>query len=368
MRWPTATRTHAFALALACSFVATKASAQEPSREEAPPPDKLDDLPPIQTEEGKVIPPPPPDVPRMRPPVRPIDATDHPPDPLVDIIPISPTDNRTGGDHPSDWRPKRNIYTSTADVVVVGAAASIALTAAIVRPHSAHAYGGVLYDDDAREFLRVKSRDGRYMVRDASDVGASLLTTWPFLVDSLLTAWWYRGDVKLARNMALVSAEAIGITAAMQGLTNTVASRERPYGRHCGVSPSVDSQALPERIADCEGSVRYRSFFSGHAAATFASAGVLCSHHLGLGLLGGPWDAVTCVSAFAVATSTALFRVMSDMHYATDVSLGAVIGTSVGLVVPWMHLSSPIEGDQRPRPVQMRIAPVGHGLGLTGSF
>jgi membrane-associated phospholipid phosphatase len=303
----------------------------------------------------------------MRPPVRPIDATDHPPDPRVELIPIPPTDNRTGGDRPSDWRPRRNIYTSTGDVVIVGAAASIALASALVRPHDAHAFGGVLFDDDARDFLRIKSRDGRYMVRDASDVGASFLTTWPFLVDSPLTAWWYRGDVKLARSMALVSAEAIGVATAIQGITNVAGSRERPYGRHCGQSPSVDSQAIPEKVADCEGSVRYRSFFSGHSAAAFAAAGVLCSHHLGLGLLGDPWDTVTCVSAFAVATSTAVFRVMSDMHYATDVSLGAVIGTSVGFIVPWLHMSPPIEGD-RPRPVQMRIAPVGQGLGVTGSF
>lgn len=341
---------------------ASAEDAPPPPVAQPPPPDTLDDLPPIQTEEGTVIPPPPPNVPRMRAPVRPIDASNHPPDPLVDIIPISETDNRTGGDDPANWRPRRNIYTSGTDVLVTGAAVGIALATAILPPRSKHLKGGVLYDEDARDLLRISSRDGRYLVRDVSDVGASLTTTWPFLVDALLTAWWYRGDVKLARNMTLVSAEAISITIAAQGITNTVASRERPYGRLCG-------NALPENSVDCEGTVRYRSFFSGHAAAAFASAGVLCSHHLGLALLGGPWDAVTCVTAFGVATTTAIFRVMSDVHYATDVSLGAVIGTSVGLIVPWMHMSPPIEGvDTRPGRLQMRLAPVGSGLGVAGTW
>lgn len=323
-------------------------------------PDGLDELPPIQTEEGDVIPPPPPEVPRMREPIRPIDATSTPPDPLVDVIPIPPTDNRYGGDDPANWRPKRNIYTSTGDVVLTGAAAGIALTTAIVPPQEAHVRGGVLFDEAARDALRLGDRNWRYRVRDASDVGASLLTTWPFLVDALLSAWWYRGDVKLARNMALVAAETLALSTAAQGVTNTIASRERPYGRTCG-------NDLPENTNDCEGNVRYRSFFSGHAAATFASAGILCWNHLGLRLLGGPWDAMTCVTGYALATTTALFRTMSDMHYASDITLGAIIGTSVGLVVPWMHLSPPIT-DDRPGRVHVKVAPVGQGFGLAGSF
>src|SRR5688500_14858300 len=133
--------TASISILVACvSFEATVWAQDTPS----PPPDKLDDLPPIQTEEGVVIPPPPPEVPRMRAPVRPIDATNTPPDALVDVFPIPPTDNRYGGQHPSAWQPQRNIYTSTGDVVLTSAAAGLALTAAIVPPHDAHVKGGVL--------------------------------------------------------------------------------------------------------------------------------------------------------------------------------------------------------------------------------
>lgn len=295
----------------------------------------------------------------MRAPVRPADATPHPPDPLVEVLPIPPTDNRTGGDDPSNWRPKRNIYTSTGDVLLVLASAGVAVSAAIISPQDKRARGAVLFDDTVRDALRLRSSEARYSIRDASDVGASLITTWPFLVDALLTAWWYRGDVKLARNIALVAAEAISLSTAVQGVTNTVAARERPYGNLCG-------QEFPEATVDCEGDVRYRSFFSGHAAAAFASAGVLCVHHLGLGLLGGPWDAITCGTSVAVAGAVATFRVMSDMHYATDISLGALIGSGIGVAVPLLHLSASVE--YRAARIEMRIAPVGRGVGLVGSF
>src|SRR5690606_5790145 len=140
----------------------------------------------------------------------------------------------------------------TSDVVITGSAAGVALAMAILAPQNSRVRGGVLFDEDARDLLRVRSLNVRYMVRDASDVGASLATTWPFLVDALLTAWWYRGDGKLARNMALVAAETMAITAAAQGITNTSVARERPYGRLCG-------DGLPGNSVDCEGNVRYRS-------------------------------------------------------------------------------------------------------------
>ncbi len=289
---------------------------------------------------------------------------DSPPDPLVPVIPIPRTDNRIGGDDPSEWRPRRTLHTDVTDLLVTGGAAGLALSAAIIPPASRHAKGGVLFDEGARDFLRVSSRDGRYIVRDASDVGVSLASTWPFLVDALLTAWWHRGDVRLARNMALVSAEAFTLAAAAQGMTNTLVSRERPYGRLCG------TEELPDSSVDCQGNVRYRSFFSGHSTLSFTSAGLLCVHHLGLGLLGGPWDAMTCVSGFGVAVSTAMFRVMSDMHYATDVSVGAIVGTSVGLLVPWLHLGPPPGTPEAARAgrIDVRVTPVGQGIGLAGSF
>ena len=114
----------------------------------------------------------------------------------------------------------------------------------------------------------------------ASDVILSLEATWPFFVDALITTWWYRGSPDAAAQMALVDGEALAIVTAIQGATNTIVSRERPYGQTCG------TPELPNATNDCEGNVRYRSFFSGHSAFTFMAAGLICVHHEKLDLLG----------------------------------------------------------------------------------
>ena len=257
------------------------------------------------------------------------------------------------------WNPKRDMRAGTTDWIVTGGAAGVALGAAIVSPLSDHARGGVLVDEEARDTLRARARQVRFALRDASDVGVSLASTWPFLVDALLTAWWYRGDSRLARDMAIVTAETFSIVAALQGVTNNLVSRERPYGRLCG------EPGFPDSSIECEGNVRYRSFFSGHASLSFASASAVCVNHLGVGLLGAPWDALTCASGYVIATTTAMFRVAGDMHYISDVAVGALVGTSIGLLVPSLHLSRPLV---ETRAMDVRITPVGQGIGLSGSF
>jgi len=259
-----------------------------------------------------------------------------------------------------DWHPRRDVHFGTADYVVTGAAVGAVIAGAVITPSSRHWRGGILFDEDVRDALRIDSLRGRYWVRDMSDVGVSLASTWPFLVDALVTAWWYRGRADLAREMALVSAQAFAIAAAVQGGANLLGSRERPFGRLCGTE-------IPEKSVDCEPGVRYRSFFSGHATLAFTSAGLLCANHLGLGLLGKTGDVVTCAAGFTVASATALFRVMSDMHYASDAAIGALVGTAAGLAVPLLHFRRPAT-EPAAGELDVRIGPVGRGVGLVGTF
>ncbi len=265
-------------------------------------------------------------------------------------------------DRDASWQPKRTIKITTADYFVTGAGVAGAFVGAIFPPRSKHVRGGVLADEDARDFVRLESRSARYQIRDASDVGVSLLSTWPFLVDALISAWWYRGDAALARKMAFMNAEAFALVAAVQGITTNIASRERPYGRLCG------TDQIPNATIDCEGNVRYRSFFSGHATLSFTSAALLCSNHLGLGLLGAPWDVLTCATSATVAGATALFRMMGDMHYLSDVTVGAVFGTTMGLLIPWLHWGPPPGAAASIDRPDVRVAPVNQGLGLVGTF
>ncbi|MCA1481835.1 hypothetical protein, partial [Bradyrhizobium sp. NBAIM08] len=81
---------------------------------------------------------------------------------------------------------------STADWVVTGAGAAIAVASAIVAPKPNRTYGPALFDDDVRNALRLRDPQARFTARDVSDVLLSLEATWPFFVDAIITTWWFR--------------------------------------------------------------------------------------------------------------------------------------------------------------------------------
>lgn len=256
------------------------------------------------------------------------------------------------------WQPAAQLRTSLTDWYVVGAGAGIALGMAIADPRPAHAKGGVLFDEWVRDHLRVGGLQRRYQFRDASDVGLSLETTWPFFVDALITAWWFRGNSDVARDMTRVDAETLAILAGFQGMMNVAVSRERPYGRDCG-------RDLPDDSIDCQASNRYRSFFSGHTSTSFASAALVCMHHLKLKLLGPVGDLASCLGAEAVAATVSTFRIVGDMHYATDVLTGMVVGTALGVGIPLLHYRSE---PKKPDEGSVSLIPVGAGIGIGGTF
>jgi membrane-associated phospholipid phosphatase len=252
---------------------------------------------------------------------------------------------------------------SLADYFVTGAGAATTLAMAIVHPRAQHSLtSGLSFDESVRNALRADTLANRYIFRDASDVGVSLMVSWPFVADALTTAWWYRGSREAAQEMALIDLEALAVAGAVQGVTNVMVSRERPYGRDCG------SSELPSDSIDCTSSGRYRSFFSGHTSLSFTGAALICVHHFKNELIGAPWDALSCAGGYAVATATGTFRMMGDMHYATDVLTGALMGTLVGYGVPLLHYSrrgstaSPLAG------VELHLIPSPGGVGLLGVF
>ena len=273
------------------------------------------------------------------------------------------------GDKPAKpvlWNPEWPRF-STADWIITAAGAAITVTAAIIPPQSKHSLqGGIAFDASARRSLRLPTSEGRYAARDGSDVILSLEATWPFFVDALITTWWYHGSPDAAAQMSLVDGEALAIVTAIQGATNTIVSRERPYGQTCGQGEPPE---LPNKTNDCEGNVRYRSFFSGHSAFTFMAAGLICVHHEKLDLLGGAGDHIACMTAYAGAAATATLRVMGDMHYVSDVAIGAGVGTVVGLAVPLLHYRRVnLAPTEKKTAVDWTVIPVGAGLGVGGTF
>ena len=81
------------------------------------------------------------------------------------------------------------------------------------------------------------------------------------------------------------------------------------------------------------------SFPSGHATMAFASA----AFGITVAVLdlpsGSPWLLPFAATEASLAVLTASFRVVSGMHFLTDVIAGAAIGTVIGVALPLIHTS-----------------------------
>jgi hypothetical protein len=257
-----------------------------------------------------------------------------------------------------EWDPAFNRMDAP-EIIVTSIAVAAALTTQIAPPLSTHWQGPILFDSGARNALRLPSYQAQLDARDVSDVGLALITTFPVLVDSLIVAYWYRGSDDVALQMTLIDAEAMSISAAIQGTANFFGGRERPYGSECG-------GAIPSTSSDCTSPTRYRSFFSGHSTLSFTSASLICAHHEALELFESGADLATCVSAFVAAGAIATLRVAGDVHYMSDVLSGAIVGTAVGLGVPLLHHYRRVEPDHSD--VTLHFIPTPTGAQLVGTF
>jgi membrane-associated phospholipid phosphatase len=268
-------------------------------------------------------------------------------------------------DHPAPlrWDPAWPRF-SLAEYIATGLGFTTGLAVAIVGPYGSHWRGGIVADESVRDALRLEDRSARWFARDLSDVLLTVMESYPFVVDALVVAGWYRRSPDVARQMALINLQTLGVTLALQSLAKLIASRERPNGRTCGT-------LLDENNRDCESSSRYESFFSGHTAQSFAAAGLICSHHMNLELYGGGWaDVIPCAAGFSLASGVGLLRVMGDKHYLSDVMIGAAVGTLTGLGLPWLlhYRHTGAADSERDDAFSVKIVPMAAGAGLVGTF
>ncbi|MGL1904268.1 MAG: phosphatase PAP2 family protein [Fibrobacterales bacterium] len=78
------------------------------------------------------------------------------------------------------------------------------------------------------------------------------------------------------------------------------------------------------------------SFYSGHAANSFAAATFLTTtfahkypNH--------PHTKWMALSSYSIATAVSIFRVQAGKHYISDVVVGAIVGSVIGWVIPALH-------------------------------
>ena len=78
------------------------------------------------------------------------------------------------------------------------------------------------------------------------------------------------------------------------------------------------------------------SFVSGHSTMAFAGA-AFTSYVFCKSFPDSKYKYAVCAGSFSFALATAVVRVLSGNHFVSDVLAGAVLGSAVGILVPWLH-------------------------------
>ena len=201
------------------------------------------------------------------------------------------------------------------ELVVTGA-----LTAASI--------GVMHFDPRIRRWVRRDELQREGFIRDRADELKFVNEKTLFVTEAV--AW---GVGRLTGNEALAdiglhAAEAVVITTLVTQAVRIGTGRTRPF-----VTRGEDQYDLHpfEHPTD----QAYRSFPSIHAGAAFATAAAITGETQRR--RPGAVKVVAPVS-FALAALPGLARVYSDKHWASDVALGAVWGTTIGVAtVRWQH-------------------------------
>jgi membrane-associated phospholipid phosphatase len=230
------------------------------------------------------------------------------------------------------------------------------------------------FDEGIRDELRWSSAGARLQAASVSDAMFYGLAAYPIVVDGLIVTAGVHKKPDVAYQMIMTDIEALGVA----GLGSTITERtgrERPYVRTCPKPTDASKEGDPAGAfsveAPCEDTGRNQSFVSGHTAAAFAGAGLICVNHDVFRLYGArAADITMCAMGMATASVAAYLRVASDVHYATDVLGATAIGLGSGLLLPYLlryGSTSATPGFQR-----VGVAPLGGrdtiGLSVRGAL
>jgi len=157
----------------------------------------------------------------------------------------------------------------------------------------------------------------------AADALPYVLTTLDVLISHPQDGWsgWAKDT--------LVLAETLSITLASNNLLRYVVRRPRPLVYNDEVDDNT--RLLPDSSL---------SFPSGHTSSSFAMATAysftFMHRHPDSPLVIPVW-----VATLGLAAAVGVARTEAGEHFYTDVIGGAVLGTGLGLLIPYLHLSEP---------------------------
>lgn len=123
------------------------------------------------------------------------------------------------------------------------------------------------------------------------------------------------------------------VQALNMALNNTVkyaVRRPRPY--------AYDRTVPASKRTATEASL---SFYSLHTSSIFAGSSL--TSYTYMRRHPGHWMVIpTWIASYVLASTVAYLRVYGGNHFWTDVAVGAAVGTSIGLLVPWLHLRAAV--------------------------
>jgi len=183
--------------------------------------------------------------------------------------------------------------------------------------------------------------------RNAAHISDGLITT---TVLAPLVLEVSRGFDEEAGRRTLLYGETLATSLFANSFVKYIVQRPRPYVYHG--DPKVKAWAATQ------GSDAQVSFYSGHASMSF-SAATAGSILFSLSSDSDGAKAAVWGTELALASATSVMRVRAGKHFPSDVLVGALAGTAIGVVVPALHTGE----IYRPSPLEWGAMVGGLGLG-----
>lgn len=125
--------------------------------------------------------------------------------------------------------------------------------------------------------------------------------------------------------VGVIYAETVGLTFALKEVLKWAVPRERPY---------LYFEGYPEEAL--KNGDYNKSFCSGHTAVAFSVAAAN-SYIFSKYYPDSKWKVPVIAASYSLAALTGVLRVASGEHFASDVLVGALLGTALGYGIPALH-------------------------------
>jgi len=125
--------------------------------------------------------------------------------------------------------------------------------------------------------------------------------------------------------VGVIYAETVGLTFGINELLKWAVPRERPY---------LYFEGYPEE--DLKNGDYNESFCSRHTSVAFSVAAAN-TYIFSKYYPDSKWKIPVIAASYSLATLTGILRVASGEHFASDVLVGALLGTAIGYAVPALH-------------------------------